>query len=131
MKRFLLACMAALMFVAPAAAVPHHRVVVVAPAWGWGWYSPFWSPYPYAYGYYPAQPTGEVKIDTKAKDAEVFIDGAYAGTVGKLKNKMDLRPGTYDIELRQEGQTTYSEKVYVVAGKTLHLRPDLNPQPQG
>lgn len=127
MKRFLLACAAALMLVAPAAA-QHRRIVVVAPAWGW--YSPFWGPYPYAYGYYAAQPTGQVKIDTKAKDAEVFIDGAYAGTVGKLKNKMNLRPGTYDIELRQEGQTTYSEKVYVVAGKTLHLRPDLNQQVQ-
>src|SRR5215469_2065407 len=128
MKRFLLASLAALMLVAPAVAQHHSRVVVVSPAWGW--YDPFWAPYPYAYGYYPAQPTGEVKFDTKAKDAEVFIDGAYAGTVGKLK-KLNLRPGTYDIELRQEGQTTYSEKVYVVAGKTLHLRPDLNSQTQG
>lgn len=123
MKRLLLAALAALMLVTPMAAQPPRHVVVVEPAWGW--YSPFWGPYPYAYGYYAGPPTGEVKFDTKAKDSEVFIDGAYAGTIRKLK-KLDLRPGTYDIELREAGQTTYAEKIYVVAGKTLHLNPNVN-----
>jgi hypothetical protein len=38
---------------------------------------------------------------------------------------MHLRPGSYNIEIREEGQTKYAERVYVVAGKTLHLRPQL------
>jgi hypothetical protein len=59
----------------------------------------------------------------------VYVDGAYAGTVGKLKT-MYLRPGSYDIEVRASGRTQFDKKVYVTAGKTLHLNPDLQPQAQ-
>jgi hypothetical protein len=38
---------------------------------------------------------------------------------------MHLRAGTYNIEIREAGSTRYAEKVYVVAGKTLHLHPEL------
>jgi len=122
MKRLLLVCMAGLLLTAPLVAYPRH-VVVVRPGFGWGWYEPFWGPYPYAYGYYPGPTTGQLKFDTKVKDTQVFIDGAYAGTVGKLK-KMDLRPGAYNIELRAPSQPSFAEKIYVVAGKTLHIKPD-------
>ena len=88
-----------------------------------GWYSLYWGP---AYGgYYNVHPnSGEVKLDTKVKDARVFINGAYAGTTHQNKS-MYLRPGNYNIEIREGGQTRYAERVYVVAGKTLHLRPEL------
>src|SRR5258708_25161257 len=95
---------------------------------GWGWYNPYWGPYPYGYYNY-APETGAVKFDTSVKDAEVYIDGAYAGTVGKLKT-MHLRPGSYDIEVRAPGRTQFDKKVYVAAGKTLHLNPDLRVQAQ-
>jgi PEGA domain len=85
---------------------------------------------PYPYGYYDYAPeTGAVKFDTSVKDAEVYINGAYAGTVGKLKT-MQLRPGSYDIEVRAPGCTQFDKKVYVAAGKTLHLNPDLRVQPR-
>ena len=38
---------------------------------------------------------------------------------------MHLRPGTYNIEIKEAGSTRYAEKIYVVAGKTLHLQPEL------
>jgi len=81
---------------------------------------------PYFYGgYYYGRPnTGEVKVDTKVKDAQVFIDGAYAGTTHENKS-MYLRPGSYNIEIREAGRTQFTERVYVVAGKTLHLHPEL------
>jgi hypothetical protein len=128
MKKLMMLCTAAaMMMITPLAAFGRPVRVVVAPGFGWGWYSPYWGPYPYAYGYAPA--TGAVKIDTKVKDAEVYIDGAYAGTVGKLKT-MNLRPGSYDIEVREQGRTQFDRKVYVAAGKTLHLSPDLPVQAQ-
>ena len=71
---------------------------------------------------------GQVKLETKVKDAQVFIDGSYAGTVGQLKT-LTLRPGTYTIELRAPGLARYAEKVYVVAGKKITLNPDLHPVP--
>jgi hypothetical protein len=103
-------------------------VVLVAPGFGWG-YSSYWGPYPYAYGYYGYAPVaGAIKLDTKVKDAAVYIDGAYAGTAGKLKT-MYLRPGSYDVEVRSPGGGQFDQKLYVTAGKTLHVNPNL-PQPQ-
>ena len=130
MKRLMMLCIAAAMMMAPLAAFARPGRVFVTPAFGGGYYSPFWGPYPYGYGYYGYAPTtGAVKFDTKVKDAEVYIDGAYAGTIGKLKT-MNLRPGSYDIEVRASGRTQFDKKVYVAAGKTLHLNPDLSVQAQ-
>ena len=128
MKKIIMICVAAAVIMAPLASYARPVRVVVAPGFGWGWYSPYWGPYPYAYYDY-APMTGAVKFDTNIKDAEVYIDGAYAGTVGKLKT-MNLRPGSYDIEVRAPGRTQFDKKVYVAAGKTLHLNPDLHVQAQ-
>src|SRR5215471_7496252 len=125
MKRLLLICVTGLLMAAPLMANPRH-IVVVRPAFGWGWYEPYWGPYGYGYpyGYYPAPATGEVKFDTKEKETQVFIDGAYAGTTGKLK-KIDLAPGSYNIELRVPNEPSHAEKVYVIAGKTVHIKPNM------
>jgi hypothetical protein len=134
MRKGLLTILAAtLLTLAPmsASAAVRGFVAVGRPYYG-GWYAPYWGPYwggPYwgsAYGgYYYAHPNaGEVKLDTKVKDAEVFINGAYAGTTRHNKS-MYLRPGSYNIEIREGGRTQFAQKVYVVAGKTLHLHPEL------
>src|SRR4029077_6548207 len=115
---------------APFAAYARPARVIIAPAYGWGGYSPYWERYPYGYGYYGYAPaTGSVKFETDVKDAEVYINGACAGTVGKLKT-LNLRPGGYDIEVRAVGRTQFDKKVYIAAGKTLHLNPDLHVQTQ-
>jgi hypothetical protein len=125
MRKGLLILAASLMTLAPVSAPAAVRafVTVGRPYYGGGFYRPYWGP---AYGgYYYANPNaGEVKLDTKVKDAGVFINGAYAGTTHENKS-MHLRPGTYNIEIREAGSTRYTEKVYVVAGKTLHLHPEL------
>jgi hypothetical protein len=130
MKKGLLILAGFLMMLAPMSAPAAVRgfVVVGRPYYG-GFYRPFWGPYwgydPYFYGPVYAHPnSGEVKLDTKVKDASVFINGSYAGTT-KQNKSMYLRPGSYNIEVREAGRTLYAERVYVVAGKTLHLRPEL------
>ena len=127
MKKGLLILSVALMTLAPMSASAAIRgfVVVGRPYYG-GYYAPFWGPYWGGYwGPAYAYPnSGEVKIDTKVKDAQVFINGAYAGTTRENKS-MHLRPGNYNIEIREAGTTQYAEKVYVVAGKTLHLHPEI------
>jgi PEGA domain len=134
MKKGILVLAAALMTLAPttaSAAIRGGVAVGVAPAWhGWygGWYGGYWGPYywgpywgPYYYGYPYA---GEVKLETKVKDAQVFINGGYAGTT-KESRKMHLRPGNYKIEIREGERTAFSQDVYVAAGKTVHLYPEL------
>ena len=91
-----------------------------------GWYGGRYGP-----GYYEPYAVipnaGQVKLQTKVKDAQVFVNGSFAGTAGKLKT-MWLRPGNYTIELRAQG-LRYAESVYVVAGKKITLNPDLYPAP--
>jgi hypothetical protein len=128
MKKTFLVLAAALMTLAPMSAPAAIRgfvgVGVGRPYYG-GFYSPYWGWGPAYGGYYYGHPNaGEVKLDTKVKDAQVFINGAYAGTTHEAKS-MYLRPGTYNVEIRESGHTQYAEKVYVVAGKTLHLHPEL------
>ncbi len=132
MKKGMLVLFAALMMLVPmSASVAYGRVVVVGRPFygGWyggGWYSPYWGSYwgpGYYWGsYFPN--SGEIKLDTKVKDAQVFINGAYAGTTHENKT-MHLRPGSYNIEIREGGQTHFAQKVFVAAGKTLHLHPEL------
>jgi hypothetical protein len=131
MKRLLLIGVA-VMAMLPMTAAARGRVgvfvrpMVVAPyGWyGWyGWYGPYDGFYPY--GPYLAAPnTGQVKFDTDVKDAEVFINGSLAGTVRQLKT-LTMRPGSYQIEIRAPGRAPFKQKIYVVAGKTMKLRPDL------
>jgi hypothetical protein len=83
----------------------------------YGWYGPAYA-VPYAV---PAPNVGKVKFDTKMKDAGVFVDGGYAGTVRRL-GTFPLRPGTHDIELRDpSGHTIFQEHLDVLAGKTIKL----------
>jgi PEGA domain len=125
MKKGLLVLAAALMTMAPQGASAAVRVFVGGPVVYGGWYAPYWGPYWGPYGYYGYFPnSGAVKLDTKVKTAEVFINGAYAGTTHDNRT-MHLRPGDYTIEIRENGQTPFSQKVYVAAGKTLHLHPEL------
>jgi PEGA domain len=133
MRRGLLILAAALMTIVPmsASAAVRGFVVVGRPYYGGGFYRPFWGPYwgpaygGYYGGYYYEHPNaGEVKLDTKVKDAQVYINGAYAGTTHQNKS-MYLRQGSYNIEIREFGRTPFAERVYVVAGKTLHLHPEL------
>ena len=105
------------------------RGVIVRPfGFYGGFYDPwFWGPYGYAapywgYGYSMPANAGKVKIETHQKDAQVYIDGAYAGTAKDVKD-MWLRAGAHNIEVRAPGNQRYSERVYVVSGKTLKLEP--------
>jgi hypothetical protein len=128
MKRLLLVS-AAFVAMFPMTALARGRVgVFVGPAfapygwYGYGWYGP--------YGMYPpfgVPNAGEVKLDTNNKAAEVFINGYYAGTVAQLKT-MTLRAGNYNLEIRAPGRTPFQQQIYVVAGKTMKLRPDLSIQ---
>jgi hypothetical protein len=127
MSRYLKLSMIALLAVVCIAPVASARPFVVVggyygPAYyyGPGWYGPGWVA---PYGYVRSPVTGSVKFDTKMKDAAVYVDGGYAGTVGQLKT-FQLKPGSHDVELRtHDGNSFYKERIEVVAGKTLKIVP--------
>ena len=140
-KLLLLGAMAAMLI--PTGAYARGRFgVVVRPGFGYyggGWYGPGFGPYygygyaPYGYGYgpyygYSRPTTGQVKLDTKVKDAEVFVNGNYSGTTKELKS-MNLKPGDYNLEIRVEGREAFHQDIHVIAGKTMTLHPDLTSIP--
>ena len=92
----------------------------------YGWYEPYFGMYPYG-PYFGVPNAGEVKLETKVKDAEVFINGNFAGTTGALKT-MTMRPGNYNIEIRSQGRPAFEEAIHVLAGKTMRLHPELTEQ---
>jgi hypothetical protein len=130
MKKGLLILATAMLALAPmnaSAAMVRGGFVVGGPRIYAGWYGPYWGPYwgPGYFGPYYGYPNlGEIKLDTKVRDAQVFINGAYSGTTHENRT-MRLRPGAYNIEIREGGQTPFSQKIFVVAGKTMHLHPEL------
>ncbi len=99
------------------------RVFVTGPAFynpywgfGWGWGDPFWNYGPYYYPY----TTGKIKIKGYDKYDEVYINGAFAGTVDKMKS-VNLDPGRYTVQIKQQGKELLNRTVYVVAGKTVDI----------
>ena len=136
MKRTLVVAFVMATILVAEASARGRGVIVVGPRYapygGFGWYGGGWGPgmgWGPGWGPYMGGPaTGRIKFDTPVRDAEVLIDGAYAGTVASLKT-LSIKPGSYSIELRAPGRSRYAEKVYVIAGKTLTLRPDLAIRP--
>ena len=115
------------------------------PYWSYGWYGPWgpygfgWGmPYPYPYGYYNA--TGyvsslKVQATNKAfKDAEVYVDGARAGTVEDfdgLFQSLHVKPGSREIVLYKEGFRSARQAVYVEPFDEKKLKFTLEPLRDG
>jgi PEGA domain len=92
-------------------------------------YDPFYWPFygPYAGGFAYAPDKGEVKLGAKPKNAAVFIDGAYAGTVDHLKN-IWLDSGAYNLSISAPGHETFEKRIYVLSGKSLKIEAALGPE---
>lgn len=96
--------------------------------------------YPYGYYGYPAygapysayygRPYGGIRIDLPQRDAEVWADGYFAGTVDNFDGSMqqlNLTPGTHRIEVRDRGFEAASFEVNVEPGRTVTYRTSLRP----
>jgi hypothetical protein len=71
-----------------------------------------------------------VRIDLPQRDAQVFVDGYYAGLVdeydGALQH-LDLTTGPHHIEVRAPGFQTITFDVNVEPGRTITYRADMIP----
>jgi len=92
------------------------------------YYDPFWGPYPYyGYGAYPigARSAGEVRVLATPKQAEVLVDGFYAGVVDDFDGtfqRLHTTPGGHAITLHLEGYRTVTQNIYVTPGDTFKLQ---------
>ncbi len=63
--------------------------------------------------------TGNVRVESEPKSAEIYIDGDY---IGKTPDTIpDLKPGRYSIEVRKKGYKSWSKTFAVEAGKEVEL----------
>ena len=94
------------------------------PAYGYGGYSG------YGYGRYRAY--GGVRIDIPQRDAEVYVDGYFAGIVDEYDGafqQLNLEPGPHRIEVRAPGFMTINFEVNIEPGRTITYRTALRPAP--
>ena len=142
-KRLVLTCAVAVLAVGAFATTSEAqfrgraRVRVVAPVIiGGGWYyDPFfydpwygyagqWGPYYRPYGrYLPAD--ASVRLEVKPAEAEVYVDGYYAGIVDDFDGafqRLHLPPGEHEIELYLQGFRTVRQKVYLTADNTFKVK---------
>jgi hypothetical protein len=91
------------------------------------WYG-FQYPYPpapYGYGYRPVAPDSSVRFDVKPKNAEVYVDGFYAGIVNDFSGtfqRLRTEPGEHEIALWLEGYVTVRQKVYLTPDNTFRIK---------
>jgi len=68
------------------------------------------------------------------REAEVFIDAWYAGTVGDFDGsfqRLRLYPGEHTVEIFLPGHRLLTEKIYLQPGKTFTMRAALEPLAPG
>jgi hypothetical protein len=90
-------------------------------------YDPFWGPYGYGgYGFYPydGRAESDVRTEVTPKQAEVYVDGYYAGVAddfdGAFKH-LHTTPGGHVITLYLEGFRTVTQNIYVAPDTTFKL----------
>ncbi len=110
---------------------PYYYPFSYAASVGWSpyWWGPYSSFYPPAYWMDSSANSGKVKIDCPRDDAELLIDGAYAGFLKDLKS-ISLAPGAYNLEIRVPDKKSYEKRIYVLTGKTVNLAPEFEPLPE-
>jgi hypothetical protein len=105
-------------------------------------YNPFFGPYPwwapeaYPYGYYPAYyPVSiGIRLEVKPKNAEVYIDGYYAGVVDDFNGffqRLRIPPGEHDLTVYLEGYRTIHQHVNLSPRSGYKARYVLLPLPAG
>lgn len=104
----------------------------------YGYYGAYGSPYAYPYGYYngPWQASGYdiggIRLKIRPRDAQVFVDGYYAGLVDDFDGtfqSLRLEQGGHKIEIHMPGYEDLELDVHVQPGKTITLSEELRPRP--
>ncbi len=105
-------------------------------AYGYAPYRYGYAPYgwvaPYGYGYsgYAGRPYGGVRIDLPQRNAEVFVDGYFVGTVDDFDGtfqQANVEAGPHRIEVKDPEFETITFDVNVEPGRTVTYRASMRP----
>lgn len=97
-------------------------------------YGPSYNPYGYGqfgpYGRSTTFDTGSVRLRIRPRDAQVFVDGYFAGYVDDFDGNFQslrLEQGGHKIEVRMPGYQTLALDVHIQPNRTITIREDLSP----
>jgi hypothetical protein len=97
-----------------------------APYYAYPWYGAYQYPvYPYPYAYSWGPPDASLRLEVKPKEANVFVDGYYAGIVDDFDGtfqRLNIAPGEHEIELWLEGYKTVHQKIYLQVNNTFKVK---------
>ena len=102
------------------------------PWFGYGYPYPIGG-YPYPYRYYN-DPGGSVRVEVKPNNAEVYVDGYYAGIVDDFDGtfqRLRVPPGEHEIALHLDGYRGVRQKVYLRPAHTFRLKSTMEKLPAG
>ena len=114
-KRFALTLAAAFTI---ASSVPARAQIVVYP----------FPPYPYS------PPDASVRLEVSPHDADVYVDGYYAGTVDHFDGmfqRLRVIPGQHEITIYHDGYRAVHQRVYLARDRTFKIKQDLEKLPAG
>jgi hypothetical protein len=93
----------------------------------------FQGPWGYPYGYRFAV-DASLRIEVKPSNAEVYVDGYYAGIVDDYDGtfqRLRVMPGQHEIEVYLDGFRTFRQRLYLEPNNTFKLKANLEPLPAG
>ena len=79
-------------------------------------------------GSVPGSPAGSMRLKIKPRDAQVFVDGFYAGIVDDFDGmfqRLHLDPGPHHIEVRADGYEPLNLDVQIRSDQTMKYEGDL------
>jgi hypothetical protein len=105
------------------------------PLYGYGFGYQYGYPYP-PYGYYGRADvlTSSIRLQVTPKEAEVYVDGARAGSVDDFDGffqRLHLRPGEHDLVLYLDGYRTVHQRLYLNPGADQKVRYTMVPLAAG
>ena len=106
------------------------------------WFDPYYDPSYYGYGggggYYggggsygysrTSRDTGSLRLKIKPREAKVYIDGYFVGTVDSfdgLFQKLDIDAGTHQVEVKADGYEPLTFEVLLTPGETATYKGEL------
>ena len=106
------------------------------PYYGYGAFGYPYYGYPYAYPYYGGfyDPSSSVRLQVTPREAEVFVDGYFAGMVDNFDGtfqRLRIAPGDHEIQLFMPGHRSFSQKVYLQPGGSFNVRHAMEPLAAG
>lgn len=81
-----------------------------------------WHPYPYGYRF---DAGSAVRLEVKPEEAEVYVDGYYAGIVNDFDGmfqRLRVAPGEHEITLYRDGYRPFTQRVYLMPDRTFKIR---------